>query len=388
MITMSSLPRLLACNGSVALPRAEVASFWAKLGNEDHEDLSDLQSLPAELAKHVPAGARSEVKVAYDVVSGEARIIGEGGGRGYGTLAPFEIAGSIDVLGVDGDTVVVVDWKTGYNEVEPASSNGQLWGYALAACRALGKSNAIVRIVYTKTGRFDEYAIDELELSGFAARVGTLHERAGEIQAAYKRGEVPATNEGTWCRYCPSKTSCPSKNALLVQLAGRGLSVVGDATMTTSKAATAVLEFQRIEQLVKDVRGRLTAYVDEFGPIDLGNGKAYGRYVRKGDERLDGGKTLQVIRELSLEEDQRKLFERTALETRTSKAALKRAAEAIGQQPKFAAMVVDRVRAAGGITNASPERPIGEFTIGKGVAAAPPPEFPIELVNKLLAEAG
>jgi hypothetical protein len=380
--TMSALPRLLNCPGSSLLPRAETASYWANLGNDEHEDLAHLGALPPELAKHVPADAKSEVKVAYDAVLRTGRIIGEGNGRSYGVLAPFEIPGSIDVLGVEGDTVIIVDWKTGYADVDPAASNAQLWGYAIAACRALGKDRARVTIVYTKTGRVDSYEIDALELAEFADRLEALFATTSVVR---QEGTPIRTREGAWCKHCSSKPYCPSKNALLVQLSGRGLSVVGDATMTPAKAADAVREFVHIEQLVKDAKARIVAYVDEHGPIDMGDGKLYGRYVRKGDERLDGAKTAQAIREVVGE--QAKEFESVALERKTSKAALTRAAKAIGKPPKFATLVIDRVRELGGITNASAERPIGEFTQGKEFAA-PPPEFPIEEIDRLLAKAG
>lgn len=386
MITMSALPRLLACAGSAVLPRAENASEWADLGNEEHDDLSDLAALPPELAKHVPAGARSEVKVAYDVATRVGRIIGDGAGRSYGTLAPFEIPGSIDVLGIDGDAVIVVDWKTGYLDVEPAATNGQLWGYGLAAARALGRDRAILRVVYTKTGRVDEYEADGLELAAFADRLERLHVRIAALRAA--RGEPVSTSEGTWCRHCPSKPSCPSKNGLLIQLAERGLAVIGDAQMTPERAADGVREFLRVDQLVKDARKRLIAYVDENGPIDLGNGRAYGRYEKTGDERLDGDKAVQAIREVvgKLDADLVAEFHATAIEHRTSKAALGRAAKAIHQKPKLATAVIKRIRELGGITNASPERPVGEFSL-----AAPPQELPaadIAEVDRLLSEAG
>jgi hypothetical protein len=266
MLTMSALQRSLSCDGSLVLPKARIANPWAVLGNDEHEDLSDLGSLPPNLAKHVPPNARSEVRVVYDVATGLGRILGEGSGRAYGDTGPFEIPGSIDVLGIDGDCVIVLDWKTGFTDVEPARSNSQLWGYALAACRALGLDRAIVRIVYTKTGRVDEHEIDALDMAGFAQRLARLYARASEMKRRQDDGQQVATTEGSWCKHCESKHACASKNALLIQLSGRGLQVVGDTVMTADKAAAAVREFQRVDQLVEDARKRLHAYVDENGP--------------------------------------------------------------------------------------------------------------------------
>jgi hypothetical protein len=379
VITMSALPRLINCPSSEVLPRAETMSQWADAGNDEHEELADLASLPPELAKLVPAGARSEVKIAYDVATRTARIIGDGGGRDYGAVAPFEIPGSIDVLGVDGDSVVIIDWKTGFNEVDPAASNWQLWGYALAACRALGKHSAIVRIVYTRTGIIDSHEIDALELAEFADKLAALHVRVAALQTARSSGELLSTREGSWCKHCPSKHVCPSKNALLVQLGSKGLATVGDAEMTPERALAAHVEIERIDQLLKDAKGRRLAYIDANGPIDLGNGKFYGRYVRRGDERLDGAVAARAIAEIVGESA--KEFAEVALERKTSKAALTRAAKAIGQPPKLATAVVKRIRELDGSKRAPDELPVGEFTPSV-VEIAPP--IDADEVNRLL----
>lgn len=375
--TMSALPRLLNCPGSAVLPRADTESVWADAGVAEHEELSDLGSLPPELAKLIPDNALSEVKISYDVSTRVGRIIGHSPGRDYGDLGPFEIPGSIDVLGIDGDAVVILDWKTGYSDVEPAATNGQLWGYALAAARALGKDRAIVRIVYTKTKFVDEYHIDALELADFADRLEQLHLRVIELHS--KRAEHVPTKEGSHCKYCPSKHACPSKNALLVQLGSNGLAVIGDALMTPERALSAYQQFVQVEQLVKDARARLQSYVDSHGPIDLGNGKLYGRYERAGDERLDGTVAVQAIREVVGESHRE--FEAVAIDRRTSKAALTRAAKAIGEKPKLATAVINKIRELGGATHAAPERPIGEFNGARHEAA---PALDIEKVNRML----
>lgn len=387
MITMSALPRLLNCTGSTVLPRAENASVYADAGNDDHAELAAQVvsgTLPPKLAAVVPAGARAEVKIAYDVATRTSRIIGEGDGRGYGIIGPFEIAGSLDVLATDGDAVVVVDWKTGYLDVDPAESNWQLWGYGLAAARALGKDSATVRIVYTKTGRIDEYEIDMLELAAFADRLEDLFAHVAQLQLM-RGNEAVSTREGSWCKHCASKPFCPSKNALLIQLSGRGLTVVGDSTMTADKAADAVREFVRVEQLVRDAKARLIDYVDTNGPIDMGDGDVYGRYIRQGDERLDGAVAVKAIREVVGESA--KEFEAVAIKRVVSKAALERAAKAIGEKPKLAAAVVKRIRDLGGSTHASDEHPVGRFRLDKNQPALPPSESEIAEINRLLETA-
>jgi hypothetical protein len=355
VITASALTRIRRCPPSVVLPRVENHSEWADAGNDAHDELAVFND-DHPFAHLLPPSPRAEVKLAYDVATREGRIIGEGSGRDYGTPGPFEIVGSCDVLGVDGDRAVVLDWKTGFADVEPASSNDQLWFYALAACRALGLSSATVRIVYTQFRRVDEYEIDALELADFATMLEGLHGKVADLRAAYRAGEPMQTREGAWCKWCASKPHCPSKVALIRQMAG--LTVIGDA-VTPETAAVAYEQVTRIEQLVKDARKRLETFVDEHGPIPLGNGRMFGRYVREGNERLSGDVAVQAISDVVGESA--KEFASVAIERRTTKAAIERAAKSLGCPRGTAGKVIKRVRELGGATRSADSMPIGEY---------------------------
>jgi hypothetical protein len=359
-ITGSALPRLLNCPSSAVLPRAETASPWAESGQVEHEELAH-QTLtgthPPKRAALVPPSPRVEVKLAYDVVGRTGRFLGSAADRNYGSPGPFEIVMSADVVGVDGDCVVVLDWKTGFADVEPAATNGQLWGGALAACRALGKSKAIIRIVYTNRGdRCDEYEIDALELAEFAGRLERLHVNVAGLKAAHQRGETLPTREGLWCKHCASKHVCPSKVALIGQLGG--LTVIG-AAVTRETAAAAYEQVVRVEQLVKEARQRLSTFVDEQGPIDLGNGRMFGRYVRGGNESLSGDIAVVAIAEVVGESARE--FELLAVERKTSKAAIERAAKQLGCRRGTTPAVIRRIRELGGASHGNDTMPIGEY---------------------------
>jgi hypothetical protein len=382
VITASALTRLRNCPSSAVLPRAENHNVWADKGHAEHEALAVFGE-DHPFAHLLPPQPRAEVKLAYDVATRTGRIIGEGGGRDYGTPGPFEIVGSTDVLGIDRDTVVVLDWKTGFVDVEPASSNAQLWFYAIAACRALGKDAAIVRIVYTQTGIVDEYAIDALELAEFAVSLERLHYQVADRTRRKSSNEVLETREGSWCRHCASKHVCPSKVGLLTQIASNGLAVIGETEMTSERATAAYQQIVHIESLVKSARQRLDAYVTEQGPISLGDGRMFGRYSRKGNERLDGSVAVQAIREVVGE--QAKEFESIAIGYTTSKAAIDRAAKQLNASgaAKVSKAVVARVRELGGVSS-SPSYPIGEYPADKH---EPAPALDTEEVNRLLAAA-
>lgn len=390
MITGSALPRLLNCPSSEVLPHADSTSAAATAGNEAHDELANqvrTRTLPPELAKHVPPNAHAETKLVYDTATGEGRILGEAADRNYGTRGPFEIFMSADVLGVDGDTVVVLDWKTGASEVEPAATNGQLWALALAACRALGKHQAIVRIVYTAQGnRCDEHVIDALELAGFASRLERLHVTVAALQAKHAAGEQLDVSEGSWCRYCPARVRCPAKVALVAQVAKGGLALAGDFEMTPALAAQGYRQLVRVEQIIKEARQRLDAYVDEHGSIDLGDGRSYGRYVREGNERLSGDVATAAIADVLVDVDTVLAFEKVAIERKTSKAALDRAAKQLACKRGTASAIVKRIRELGGATRAPETMPIGEYVRDRNEPAEKP-TIDVDAVNKLLESA-
>lgn len=386
MITASSLSRRLNCPGSSVLPRAENSNIWASAGREEHAELADqllAGTLPEWIARIMPPNPRSEVALAFDVATRVGRIIGENLDRSYGDVAPFEIVGSADVMGVDGDTVVVIDFKTGHNDVESAATNPQLAFYCLAAARALGKSKAIARIVYTRTCRVDEAMLDALDLAAFGDRLEQLHIRTAALQEAKNRGETISTHEGSWCRYCPSTPYCGAKNALLVQVAEKGLAVIGDTTLTPERARAGYEEIVRVEQLVKDARKRLETYVDENGPIDLGGGRMFGRYVRQGNERLSGDVAVKAIAEVVGESAEE--FCSVAIERKTTKAAIERAAKQVGSKRGTAAAVIRKIRELGGATHAADTMPIGEFALERGEE---PPRLDRDEIDRLLKDAG
>lgn len=383
MITASALNRLLNCTPSAVLPRAETASEWADAGHDEHEELAHallVGDLPPWIARIMPADARPEIAVAFDVATRVGRIIGENLKRAYGALGAFEICGSADAIGTEGDAVVVVDFKTGHADVEPAAINSQLAFYALAASRALGKTSAIVRIVYTKSNRVDEAELDMFDLASFADQLERLYVKVAELHEARRRGEQLETREGSWCKHCASKHVCPSKVALIGQLGG--LTVIGEG-VTRETAAAAYEQIVRVEQLAKEARSRLNTFVDEQGPIDLGNGRMFGRYIREGNESLAGDAAVTAIAEVVGEAARE--FEKIAVERRTSKAAIDRAAKQLGCKRGTAPAVIRRIRELGGSKRAADTMPIGEYVVGKDEPAQLPP-VDIDAVNRALKE--
>lgn len=389
MITASAIQRVRNCAASHVLARAESLNPWAKSGNEEHERLArwvddrdddaiaDIvhASLLPRLSTLTPSGSRAEVKLGYDTATRAGRVIGYGGGRDYGRPGAVEIVGSADVVGMESSRVIVIDWKTGHSDVESAAKNGQLWTYALAACRALHCDSAIVRIVYTKTGHVDEYEIDEFELEAFANELERLFVTVARRQREHLEGKQIDTREGSWCKHCPSRALCPAKNALLVQVASKGLAVLGDSRMTADRAADAYREVMRVEQLVEDAKARLRSYVEECGPIDLGGGRMYGRYERQAKRSLDVEIAVQAMEEFN--ED----MANVAVKRTVAISAVESAAKTFGLSPRA---VMKRIEQLGGVKQGK-EFPIGEFAITKHKPAQLP-DVDFDALDALMKE--
>jgi hypothetical protein len=365
VITASALSRLLNCPGASVLARAETVSVWADAGHDEHAELADALAagtLPAWIAAVVPTDARAEVALAFDVATRQGRIIGENLDRSYGDIGPFEIVGSCDVLGVDQDAVILLDYKTGFADVEPAATNAQLAFYAIAAARALNKDRAIIRIVYTKTQRIDEADLDALDLAAFADRLERLHTRVVRDRAA--DASTISTREGPWCKHCPSKARCPSKIGLLSQVAAGGLAVIGETELTPERAGAAIETLLRLEQIVEEAKKRAIAYVSEVGPVDLGDGRMFGRYLKPGNRKIDAAKAEAVVRELLGPE-----AAQVAIERSTSQAAIERACKMVaaterGAASKLKAQVMAALEADGAVKR-DDTYPVGVFPAGK-----------------------
>jgi len=394
VITASALPRVAACPGSVALSKAHTQNQNTADGTVRHAAVEEavlegrLDDIPAKVREFIDEGAvvTPEVVVYYNWRTGAARQTGRGESARAYDVGEDEIPGTIDLL-IVGRRLVVVDYK-GHEDVGTPEEHEQIMLYAVAAARIHGFTEVTVVVAYIGAGvedaRVVPVVVDCLELAASRAKLTRIMEAA----EAQSRKAVPDVHESRHCKYCPSKSVCPSKVGLLVQVATKGLAVIGDTTMTTERAAEAYREIERIEQLVKDARKRLEVYVDEQGPIDLGNGRAFGRYRRPGNEKVNGAIAVQAIRDaLPLDAE---AFIEAATERTTSKTAIERAAKALyparGMPTKVTRAVLARARELGGIT-AADTFPLGEFAVDRQQAVEKE-AIDTDAVDRLLTAAG
>jgi len=357
-----------ACPASAALPQVRSDSEPARKGTAVHLYLACLASGRSreEALDEVPAEYRAacgaidvsrlptleyapEVAFAYDYATGNARELGRGLDRGYPDLGPTEIPMTLDSVGVGGSQVVVFDVKTGRGRVTPAARNGQIRLGALAAARAYGASRATVGLVYVREGEApwsDVADLDEMDLDAAAIEARDVMRRVGEAAEVVTAGGTPTLTTGDHCRYCPARTACPARVALLracVQTPEEIRARVF-AGLEQGERAQAYRLARQIEVLGRELLDALrTSAADE--PIDLGDGLAYG--LCKGrDEIADAGKCRTLLLEGYGDAAANAAV---TVEYHTTKGDIEDALKAAGEKPAARRAFVEKLRAAGAV---------------------------------------
>lgn len=292
MPSASSLDRAERCVASLFLPIIrEPSDRYAERGSGVHafvlrareigrkEALAEIpkkaphrrlcERLPVDL---LPEGGQLEVAFAYDPETDTARILGYNIGRQYEEHgATFrDICGTADLQGSVGDTLVIIDWKSGYMPLPDALESWQLRFLALAGCRALGFSKARVAYwILREDGNVIEDAaeLDAFDLDTTADRLRSLVSRV--FAAAAAEEEAPEVSVGEWCRYCECKAACPAMGGAV-----RTLIAMPSATelVTPAHVAKAFLLIEKIKPLLAAYEERIKMFARE-APIDLGDGR-------------------------------------------------------------------------------------------------------------------
>lgn len=319
--TASALPRLFLCLASGLLPQTEYKTKFAADGHERHGDMEtaivdgDLSKLPPVVADLVNGMVvRAEVSVVYDAATHTARELGAQLGRSYGTLGPFEIPGTIDMLAVGNGRVVVGDWK-GWEAVEGAESNRQTLLYALAVALIYRVTEVTVVIAYLldEDRHIQVVTLDLFDLDAYAGELKELQLRAAKASTDPHAHEVA----GRHCKYCPSFHACDKQKQLQADfesnvIASRFNSVI--PFENDQDAADAFDLFERMQLFIQRVRNAIYARAAER-PIPLNNGRMLGEKEKLGNREIDGDAAYELIREKFGQEVADKAVRREAAQT-------------------------------------------------------------------------
>ena len=321
MISGSALERVHACPSSEALPHAEEVNAWQERGNAVHEFLARVPEMgrddalglvPAEWREVCeaidvdlfPAGASAsfsaEVAIAYDMDRDTARVLGSGIDRQYDRhgLAPSEIPGSMDSVGVASDRVAISDYKSPWADLPPATRNRQMRFYALAAARAYDRSTAVVMVIRVRedgTPSIDKAVFDSMDLHEIAAEVREAVTRARAAVASPPESR-PDLVVGSHCRWCPAARFCPAQAHQLVALADGSAEADIMAGITPELAALALERVTQAKRALERVEWTLRDYASR-NPIPLPDGRVYGPR-RVSTDVLDAERTARVLEKL------------------------------------------------------------------------------------------
>lgn len=292
MMSGSGMGRYLSCIGSCVLPRVDKEGTPANRGKAIHKFIENvIEGMPRDAALEIvpeeyrvtcrsintellPRGS-TEVTYVYDVQTGKANRIGRHVERKY-VVGDYEVPCTVDLETYSENGPYVVDFKTGFNPVEPADHNPQLLFSALCLSRITGASSIGAAIVYVHTDgelRWDRTVYDAITLDTFAARVRNQFFAAMDATKCYdETGEV-ITKIGKHCTYCESKRHCVSYERAANALISDAKESWAEKLRRQKSRRVLYLETERAKAILEIAEEMIREDLRQNGEIDLGDGR-------------------------------------------------------------------------------------------------------------------
>lgn len=144
----------------------------------------------------------SEVGLLYSAAADAAINGPRRGDEGYEEVSAMELRGTMDLVRVEEDRIVLRDLKTG----KPPTDREQLYAQAVAASRRWGKS--VVEIGYVRALKTK---VEELDVETLDA--DRLDEEAGRIARVLRRLPMAEPVVNDKCDWCDARGACPEYGA-------------------------------------------------------------------------------------------------------------------------------------------------------------------------------
>jgi hypothetical protein len=263
----SGKPKEPACMGDACelTPMEDARALMVEvLGYDPTKEMPE-----REITKFLPEAAYVYGYTPRGVI---VRYLGCDIGREYGELASDELPCSLDVVILQDRRAIIVDWKTGDpSNVEPAKTNAQLALGAVCVAQHHGCTEVEVQLRYPD-GFVDRRTYDAFDLLD-------AEEQINDVVA--KCNSDPQPQPGLRCtsKWCPIRATCPATQATLAALPENHavdlVKAAGGAIMGPGHAGTLYHRAQAARALLDRVDAAIKTYVDEHGPIPLGDGKEY-----------------------------------------------------------------------------------------------------------------
>lgn len=326
------------CPASAVLAGVDLPSEHSAAGVAKHAELAAMVE-----RWEFPFLQRAEVAYAYDWMKDSARELPVKN-RQYDKLGPTEIPGTADAVGIDGDCVVVVDWKSGFlsREIKVINSE-QLRFLALAAARKLGLPRARIGIAHVREWsiEFDWHDLSDSSLDLIAERIRAIIDMTAQPN--------PPLMEGDHCRYCPvmNAGACPIKNARLLALRTSvpvfEIVTRDNAPMAWAKLQECRAKIKEVEKLLAPIEQQIEMFA-KSEPIALDGQTMLGEIEVEGNEKIDGDAAAKWLA------DNEPLFDVVAgIEVKVTKESIKRGLKNAGVENVTEALgsVMEELRSAG-----------------------------------------
>jgi len=328
MIRCSSLPRLLACPGSMLRPAAPYDPV-----REVAEEGTDLHEQAAEAIEHGP-GSR-------DALAEKAAEFWRNHSRGATPIIEQALQGDLlrghpDAFGlldeIDADAILC-DWKFGYIH-RPARD--QLLGYAVLLKELHGVDVVEAHAYWPRLGITDTYLFDADDRADFARRLDEAERMAGNRYAP-----------GQHCTYCPHQLACQARSDHLA--AGvQALTTVDRGEITPAKLVELWPKFKAAEKALAAYKDAVKAALNT-GAITHGGHRL--RLEQRNQERLVAHKAKAVVLQ-TLPAD---TWDKACSVSKTALVDAVKAGAKRGQKKKAADALLADLRAAGAISTSQTE---------------------------------
>lgn len=348
-------------------------AVFARLYGCDVNHAKSIQSHLLQQVESLCSGykCRTEVAFAYNTSNNSAREISNERQRDYGILDESEIAGTFDLVGVEGTRGLVIDWKFGRQaNLNAASESGQLLSGAL--CLSSVHNLEQVRIAYVFpdcSGNIDisESSVDVFDMADFTSYLGNI--------VTLKNSE-PQPHPGPWCKskWCPAIKVCPSAKLVsdgMFSLSNicRKFPFVLRADDITCPEHAATLHTQITlakaftESYIDQAKNALHSWLLKNGPVDTIDGKKLGVIAKTGRETIDlDEKGITVLRDLLGDEADATVITHKVSTTKEKIESAIKKLQTTENKKDFKKRVFDELRAVGNCKQSAPYDVVDFFT--------------------------
>jgi len=192
------------------------------------------------------------------------------------------------------ETVTVVDWKSGWGDVEDPETNNQVIGYGILMVEELEKTGKIVKKIHLVI------VMPRLnQVKAFVFTRDQLMARAKDIERIIDEAEKGAEEftTGPWCQQCFKSMNCPAFAGQVKTLAAFIEPQDLADPQAIEKALRTLLPFAKSVKTVSDkIQNLAKVWVDKNGPLELGGGQTFAKVIENKQE-VNAKKAFETMKE-------------------------------------------------------------------------------------------